>query len=76
MTKIEDSPRPLQRVLLSSNRLVFAVVCVTTIGVILETGIIRVSGFQAMADVSSDVKIFVRLDILCIFTINYFEFCT
>jgi hypothetical protein len=68
MTKVEDNPIRIQKGLLSSDRVVFAVICATIIGVIVETGIIRVSGFQAVGDISADVKIFVGLGIFCVFS--------
>ena len=68
MTKVEDNPTRIQKGLLSSDRVVFVVVCTTIIGVIVETGIIRVSGFEVVSDVSADVKIFVGLGIFCVFS--------
>lgn len=68
MTKVEGNPTYIKKGLLSSDRLVFAVVCATIIGVIVETGIIRVSGFEAVHDVSADVKIFIGLGIFCVFS--------
>ncbi|MFL6435484.1 MAG: hypothetical protein ACJ71O_17335 [Nitrososphaeraceae archaeon] len=68
MTEVEGNPTRIQKGLLSSHRVVFAVVCATIIGVIVETGIIRVSGFQAVRDVSADVKIFIGLGIFCVFS--------
>jgi hypothetical protein len=68
MTKVEGSPPRIQKGLLSSDRVVFMVVSATIIGVIVETGIIRVSGFEVVSDVSADVKIFVGLGIFCVFS--------
>jgi hypothetical protein len=68
MTKVEGNPTHIKKGLLSSDRLVFAVVCATIIGLIVETGIIRVSGFEAVGDVSADVKIFVGLGIFSVFS--------
>jgi hypothetical protein len=65
MTKVEGNPTYIKKGLLSSDRLVFAVVCAT---IIVETGIIRVSGFEAVHDVSADVKIFIGLGIFCVFS--------
>jgi hypothetical protein len=64
----EDSSVRMQKGLLSSDRLVFVVVFATIIGLIAETAIIRVSGFQSVRDVSADVKIFVGLGIFSIFS--------
>jgi hypothetical protein len=50
----------------SSNRVVLVVVAATIIGVIVETGIIRVSGFVNVIDTSATVKIFVGVGIFCI----------
>lgn len=68
MTKVEGNPIHIKKGLLSSDRLVFAVVCATIIGLIVETGIIRVSGFEAVGDVSADVKIFLGLGIFSVFS--------
>jgi hypothetical protein len=68
MTKVEDNPTYIKKGLLSSDRLVFAVICATIIGVIVETGIIRVSGFEAEVDVSTDVIIFIGLGIFSVFS--------
>ena len=50
----------------SSNRVVLVLVAITIIGVIVETGIIRVSGFVDIIDSSVTVKIFVGVGIFCI----------
>jgi hypothetical protein len=59
MTNVEGSPTHIHEALLSSYGLVFVVVSATIIGVLVETGIIRVSGFVGMRDLSSEVTIFV-----------------
>jgi hypothetical protein len=68
MTKIEGSPTHIQNGLLSSYRVVFVVVSAIIIGVLVETGIIRVSGFEGVHDLSAEVKIFVGLGIFCVFS--------
>jgi hypothetical protein len=54
--------------LLTSDRVVFVVVFATIIGVLVETGIIRVSGFIGVRDLSLDIAIFVGLGIFCVFS--------
>ena len=54
--------------LLTSDRAVFVVVSATIIGVLVETGIIRVSGFVGVRDLSLDVAIFMGLGIFCVFS--------
>jgi hypothetical protein len=54
--------------LLTSDRAVFVVVFATIIGVLVETGIIRVSGFIGVRDLSLDIAIFVGLGIFCVFS--------
>lgn len=68
MTNVEGSPTHIRKGLLSSHRVVFLVVCATVIGVLVETGIIRVSGFVDMRDLGSEITIFVGLGIFCIFS--------
>src|SRR2546430_307413 len=68
MTKVEGRPTHIQKGLWSSNRVVFVVISATIIGVLVETGIIRVSGFEGLHDLSAEVKIFVGLAIFCIFS--------
>ena len=53
---------------MSSDRLVFVVVCATIVSVVIETGVIRVSGFVGISDVGANVKTFVVLGIFCIFS--------
>lgn len=54
--------------LLTSDRAVFLVGSATIIGVLIETGIIRVSGFVGVRDLSLDIAIFVGLGIFCVFS--------
>src|ERR671919_3052139 len=68
MTNVEGRPIRLHKRLLSSDRVVFLVVSVTIIGVIVETGITRVSGFVNMRDLIPEIAIFVGLGIFCIFS--------
>jgi hypothetical protein len=68
MTNVEGRPIRLHKGLLSSDRVVFLVVSATIIGVIVETGIIRVSGFVNMRDLIPEIAIFVGLGIFCIFS--------
>lgn len=66
MTKVEGSSTSIEKALLSSYRAVFLIVCATIIGVLIETAIIRVSGFEAEGDLNTDVKIFVGLGIFSV----------
>lgn len=66
MTNLEGKPTNMKNRLLSSDRLVFAVVCATIVSVVIETGVIRVSGFVGISDVGTNVKTFVVLGIVCI----------
>ena len=68
MTDLEGNPTHIHNGLLSSDRVVFVVVSATIIGVLVETGIIRVSGFIGVRDVSHDIAIFVGLGIFCVFS--------
>ena len=54
--------------LLTSDWAVFVVVSATIIGVLVETGIIRVSGFVGVRNLSLDIAIFVGLGIFCVFS--------
>jgi hypothetical protein len=66
MTNAADNIQHVAKGSLSHGWLVFVVVAGTVIGLVLETGIIRVSGFESIHDVNSDIKIFIGLEILCI----------
>jgi len=68
MTNVEGSHAYSHRGLLSSYRVVFAVVSATIFGVLVEAGIIRVSGFVNMRDLSTEVTVFVGLGIFCVFS--------
>lgn len=77
MTDVEGSPTHIHKGLLSSDRVVFVIVSATIIGVLVEAGIIRVSGFVGARDLSQEITIFVGLgDLLCVFPIDYFELCS
>ncbi|MGA6990518.1 MAG: hypothetical protein WBX81_08900 [Nitrososphaeraceae archaeon] len=68
MTNVEGSPTHIHKGLLSSYRVIFVVVSAIIIGVLVETGIIRVSGFVGVRDLGHEITIFVVLGILCIFS--------
>jgi hypothetical protein len=68
MTNVEGRPTHVHKGLLSSDRVVFVVVSATIIGVLVETGIIRVSGFVGVRDLIPEVAIFVGLGLFCVFS--------
>jgi hypothetical protein len=68
MTNVEGSPTHIHKGLLTSDRIIFVIVSAIIIGVLVETGIIRVSGFVGMRDLSHEVAIFVGLGIFCVFS--------
>jgi hypothetical protein len=68
MTNAEGSPTHTHKGLLSSYRVIFVVVSATIIGVLVETGIIRVSGFVGVHNLGHEITIFVGLGIFCIFS--------
>ena len=68
MTNVEGNSTHIHKGLLSSDRVVFVVVSATIIGVLVETGIIRVSGFVGVRDLSHEIAIFVGLGIFCVFS--------
>ena len=55
MTDVEGSPTHIHKGLLSSDRVVFVIVSATIIGVLVEAGIIRVSGFVGARDLSQEI---------------------
>jgi hypothetical protein len=55
MTNVEGTPTTIHKGLLSSNWVVFLIVSATIIGLIVETGIIRVSGFEGVHDIRSEI---------------------
>ena len=68
MTDVEGSPTHIHKGLLSSDRVVFVIVSATIIVVLVEAGIIRVSGFVGVRDLSQEITIFVGLGIFCMFS--------
>jgi hypothetical protein len=68
MTNSGGNSTLIQNGLLTSDRAIFVVVSATIIGVLVETGIIRVSGFVGVRDLSLDIAIFVGLGIFCVFS--------
>ena len=68
MTNLGGNSTLIHNGLLTSDRAVFVVVSATIIGVLVETGIIRVSGFIGVRDLSLDIGIFVGLGIFCVFS--------
>lgn len=66
LANAKGSPIQTHKKLLYSDRVVFLIVSGTIIGVLIETGIIRVSGFVGVRDLSSEVTIFVGLGIFCV----------
>ena len=77
MTNSGGNSTLIHKGLLTSDRAVFVVVSATIIGVLVETGIIRVSGFVGVRDLSLDDRNLCRAgNLLCVFPINDFEFCS
>ena len=68
MTSGEGSPIHINKGFLFSDRLVFVIVSAIIIGVLVEAGIIRVSGFVGVRNVSQEIIIFVGLGIFCVFS--------
>ena len=68
MTNLEGTPTDIRKGLSSSDRVVIVVVFATIVSVLVETGIIRVSGFVGVQDLSSETTIFVGLGIFCVFS--------
>jgi hypothetical protein len=66
MTDVESNYRQIHKRLLSSDRVVFIVVSMTIIATLVETGIIRTTGFVGARNLGLEVVIFVGLGILCI----------
>jgi hypothetical protein len=54
--------------LLTRDRIVFVVISALVVGLVLEISLIRLSGFENVPDVPTNVKIFTALEILCIFS--------
>lgn len=68
MANMKSRPYSNPKGVLSSDRLVFVVVSATIIGILVETGIIRVSGFVNVRDIGSEIAIFVGLGLFCVFS--------
>jgi hypothetical protein len=66
MTRLEQNSLYVLKGLFSAYRVVFAVVAATIISVIVETGIVRVSGFVDIIDTAANMKIFVGVAIFCV----------
>lgn len=66
MPRIESISTYIRKRLFYSDLLVFVVVAATIIGVVIETGIVRVSGFVDVVDTIANVKIFVAVGIFCV----------
>jgi hypothetical protein len=64
MTKVRNGLIQMQR-LISSDWVAYGIVSATIIGVLLETGIIRVSGFEDI-DISTYVIFYGGLSIFCV----------
>jgi DNA-binding HxlR family transcriptional regulator len=54
--------------LLTRDRVVFIVISALVVGLVLEISIIRVSGFENVPDIPTNVKIFTALELLCLFS--------
>src|SRR2546423_14496456 len=54
--------------LLTRDRIVFIVISALVVGLVLEISLIRVSGFENVPDVPTNVKTFTALEILCLFS--------
>jgi hypothetical protein len=65
MTDVEGRPSRMHE-RLAFDRMVFVLVSVTIIAVLVEAGIVRVSGFVGVRDLSFEITSFVGLAILCI----------
>jgi hypothetical protein len=66
MTDVEGSRTQIHKRLLSSDRIVFVIVCATIIATLVEAGIIRTTGFVGARDLDLEIAIFVGLGILCV----------
>ena len=53
---------------LTRDRVVFIVISALVVGLVLEISIVRVSGFENVPDIPTNVKIFSALEILCLFS--------
>ena len=67
MTNVEGSPTHIRKGLLSSDRVVFVFVSAIIIGVLIEAGVIRVSGFAGIRNLTQEITIFIGLGIFSVF---------
>jgi hypothetical protein len=67
MSKVEGNPAYIRKGFLSSDRVVFVFVSAIIIGVLIEAGIIRVSGFVGIRDLTQEIAIFIGLGIFSVF---------
>lgn len=67
MTNVEGSPTYIRKELLPSDRVVFVFVSAIIIAVLVEAGIIRVSGFVGIRDLTREISIFIGLGIFSVF---------
>jgi hypothetical protein len=67
MTKVEGNPTRIRNRFLSSDRVVFVFVSAIIIGVLIEAGIIRVSGFVGTRDLTQEITVFIGLGIFSVF---------
>ena len=67
MTNVEGNPTHIRKGLLSSDRVVFVFVSAIIIGVLIEAGVIRVSGFAGIRDLTQEITIFIGLGIFSVF---------
>jgi hypothetical protein len=67
MTNVKGNPKHISKGLLSSDRVVFVFVSAVIIGVLVEAGIIRVSGFVGIRDLGQEIIIFIGLGIFSVF---------
>ncbi|MGI0045181.1 MAG: hypothetical protein ACRD47_15860, partial [Nitrososphaeraceae archaeon] len=63
---MQNSPTHVPRGLSSSGKAVFVIISATIVGVLVEAGIIRVSGLVGLRDLGLETTIFIALGILCV----------
>lgn len=66
MANMQNSPTHVPRGLSSSGKAVFVIISATIVGVLVEAGIIRVSGLVGLRDLGLETTIFIALGILCV----------
>ena len=67
MTNVQGNPTHIRKGLLSPDRVVFVFVSAIIIGVLIEAGVIRVSGFAGIRDLTQEITIFIGLGIFSVF---------